>query len=62
MAVETDFQRFARRVELWTVQEAHKSHDVDKTDEIRIWALARKQQGFPADSDDWKRAYSEAVQ
>ncbi len=37
---------------------------VDKTDEIRIWALARQQQGLPTDSDDWKRAYgeSEAVQ
>ncbi len=44
----------------WAVQEARKTRDVDKTDEIRIWALARQQQGLPAESDDWKRAYSES--
>jgi len=60
MAVDTEVRHFARRVELWAVRRAHKSLDVDKSDEIRIWALARKQQGFPADSDDWKRAYNES--
>jgi len=62
MEIDTEVQQFARRVELWAMRQAHKSHDVDKTDEIRIWALARKQQGLPAESDDWKRAYSEVAQ
>jgi len=61
MAVKTEVRHFARRVELWAVRQAHKSRDVDKSDEIRIWALARKQQGLPAESDDWKHAYSEVA-
>jgi len=56
MAV-TDETTYERRVEGAAILGARNDRSVDKSDWIRIWAMSRKQQGLPHDSDDWKRAY-----
>jgi len=48
----------AQRVEQLAIDGARNSGMYgDKTDWIRLWALARKRQGLPSDSEDWGEAF-----
>jgi len=57
MAVEIQLKTFAWHVEQCALLGACNSTAVDKTDWIRIWALAREERGLPREANDWKRAF-----
>lgn len=52
------FGTFLDALEVETINGARADGNVDKSDWVRFWVMARRAQGMPYDSDDWNEAFN----